>query len=371
MEAIGTLAGGIAHDFNNILGAIMGYTEMTVLTIPKESKAGETLEEVLKATHRAKELVKQIINFSRQSKEERIPTKLSFIIKEVSKLIRASLPATVELHQEFTTENDAIVADPIQIHQVLMNLCTNAHHAMDKNGGVIEVSLKAVDLDAKNAFQYPNLKPGSYVELTISDTGQGMDQYTLERIFDPYFTTKEKGMGTGLGLAAVHSIIKSHGGAINVESSPGEGSKFKIYFPLVEMEATSVIDVSELYPIGNERVLFVDDEEPLVDLAHRLLSHLGYDVTALTSSVKALEVFREKPYNYDLIITDQTMPGLTGEMLSREIMGIRSDIPMILCSGFSEDIKEEQLKNIGIKAFIMKPLVLKDIAQTIRLVLDE
>ena len=371
MEAIGTLAGGIAHDFNNILMAIMGYAEMTGMAIPKESEAHQMLGQVLKAGHRAKDLVKQILGFSRQSKEEKIPTKVSLIVKEVLKLLRASLPSTIEIRHEINVGNDTVMADPIQIHQVLMNLCTNAHHAMSKNGGVLEVGLSNVELDSKNASQYPELLPGSYVKLTVNDTGCGMDQNTLEKIFDPYFTTKEKGVGTGMGLAVVHGIIKNNEGAITVKSEPGKGSTFQILLPLVERELKSATEAMELCPSGNERVLFVDDEEPIMELGKRMLEHLGYDVVALTSSMEALAVFREKPDEFDLVVTDQTMPGLTGEMLTKEILGLRSDIPVILCTGFSEHIAEEQARAIGIKAFLMKPLLLKDIAQTVRKVLDE
>ena len=371
MEAIGTLAGGIAHDFNNILMAIMGYAEMTGIAIPKESEAHQTLGQVLKAGHRAKELVKQILGFARQSKEEKKPIKVGLIAKEVLKLLRASLPSTIEIRYESTARSDTVMADPIQIHQVLMNLCTNAHYAMSQKGGVLEISLSDVELDSKNASQYPDLEPGSYVKLTVSDTGFGMDQGTLERIFDPYFTTKEKGVGTGMGLAVVHGIIKSHRGAITVQSEPGKGSSFQALLPLVEMELKPEVEALELYPQGNERILFVDDEEPIMDLGKRMLGHLGYDVVALTSSMEALAVFREKPNQFDLVITDQTMPGLTGEMLTKEVMRIRPDTPVILCTGFSEHIAEEQARAIGIKAFLMKPLLLKDIAQTVRQVLDE
>jgi len=371
MEAIGTLAGGIAHDFNNILTAIMGYAEMTEIAIPKESEAHQTLGQVLKASHRAKDLVKQILGFARQSKEEKKPTKVGLIAREVLKLLRASLPSTIEIRHEITARNDTVMADPIQIHQVLMNLCTNAHYAMGKKGGVMEISLSNVELDSKNASQYPDLEPGSYVKLTVSDTGPGMDQGTLEKIFDPYFTTKEKGVGTGMGLAVVHGITKSHRGAITVQSKADKGSTFQALLPLVEMEFKPQVAALKAYPLGNERILFVDDEEPVMDLGKRMLGHLGYDVVALTSSMEALAVFREKPNQFDLVITDQTMPGLTGEMLTKEVMRIRPDIPVILCTGFSEHVSEEQAKDIGIRAFLMKPLLLKDISQTVRRVLDE
>lgn len=371
MEAIGTLAGGIAHDFNNILTAIMGYTEIAGIAIPKENEVHQTLGQVLKAGHRAKDLVQQILGFARQSKEEKKPIKVGLIAKEVLKLVRASLPSTIEIRHEITARSDTIMADPIQIHQVLMNLCTNAHYAMGQKGGVLEVSLSDVDLDSTNASQYPDLEPGSYVKLTVSDTGSGMDQGTLERIFDPYFTTKEKEVGTGMGLAVAHGIIKNHRGAITVQSEPGKGSTFQALLPLVEMEFEPQVEALDAYPLGNERILFVDDEEPIMDLGKRMLGHLGYDVVALTSSMEALAVFREKPKQFDLVITDQTMPGLTGKMLTEEVMRIRPDIPVILCTGFSEQISPEKAKALGIRGFLFKPLIISDLANAIRRVLDQ
>ncbi len=371
MEAIGTLAGGIAHDFNNILSAILGYTEMTGVALPQGHEAHETLEQVLKASHRAKDLVAQILAFSRQSEQEKKPTNLSLIVKEVLKLLRASLPSTIEIRQEITTDKDTVIADPVEIHQVLMNLCTNAHHAMTETGGVLEVTLTPVDLDADEAASYPDLRPGPYVRLTVSDTGHGIDRAIVGQIFDPYFTTKEKGVGTGLGLAVVDGIVKSHGGAITLRSQPGKGSTFDLFFPLVEMEAAPVTETVEQCPRGSECILFVDDEEPLADLGRRMLHHLGYDVISRSSSVEALEAFRAQPDKFDLVVTDQTMPNMTGEMLAKKIMGIRSDIPIILCTGYSEVIREEHAKAIGIRTFVMKPIVLKEIARTVRRVLDE
>ena len=371
MEAMGTLAGGIAHDFNNILMAIIGYADMTRLAVPKESEASETLDQVLKAGHRAKDLVQQILAFSRRSQEEKKPTKVRLIVKEVLKLLRATLPTTIEIRQEITDPNDTIIADPIQIHQVLMNLCTNAHHAMGKKGGILEVGLRDVNLDSEAVAKYPDLTQGSYLMLWVSDTGHGMDQSTLDLIFDPYFTTKETGVGTGLGLSVVHGIIKNHGGEITVQSKPGKGSTFNILLPLVESDTKTLTEVFKPIPKGNERILFIDDEESLAYLGKRMLGHLGYDVVTRSSSIEALELFREKADEFDLVITDQTMPGMTGDILAKELMHIRSDIPIILYTGYSEHISESQAKAIGIMAFVMKPFVLREIAQTVRLVLDQ
>lgn len=372
MEAIGTLAGGIAHDFNNILSAIMGYTELAVLGVPEKLPAKQNLQEVLKASHRAKDLVRQILTFSRQGEQERKPALIFPIVKETLKLLRASLPSTIEIRQKIDSETGVIEANLTQIHQVVMNLCTNAAHAMKENGGVLEVSLVNVEMDIDTTAQHPDIHPGPNLRLTVSDTGIGIAPDLVERIFDPYFTTKKVGEGTGLGLAVVHGIVKSHGGIIKVYSEQGKGSTFHVYFPRIDgfQEITETQKV-ELLPMGDhERVLFIDDEQALVELGEKMLEHLGYEVTVRTSSIEALELFRNQPDRFDLIITDFTMPNMTGDKLAQEVMRLRPGLPVILCTGFSERISEMKAKALGIQEFVMKPFDLNDLAQTIRRALD-
>ncbi|MBW2169460.1 MAG: response regulator, partial [Deltaproteobacteria bacterium] len=366
MEAIGTLAGGIAHDFNNILAAIIGYTEIASLQVAEDDKAKESLKEVLKSGRRAADLVKQILAFSRKGEQERIPVQIGLIVKEALKLLRASLPTTIEIHQNIESDTGIVEADPTQIHQILMNLCTNAGHAMREEGGILEVTLTNVDIDARTIRQYPDMSPGPYLRLSVSDTGEGMTPEILGRIFDPYFTTKEVGEGTGLGLAVVHGIIKDHGGAITVYSEPGKGTTFHVYLPVIEKAAEPEKETLKPLPTGHERILFIDDEPGLVEIGRVMLGELGYDVVVRTSSIEALELFRIKPDEFELVITDMTMPKMTGDKLAKELMQIRPDIPIILCTGFSKRITEEKAKEIGIKAFVMKPLVMRDLANTVR-----
>ncbi len=370
MEAIGTLAGGIAHDFNNILSAVMGYTEISLLEGQKGSNFERNLREVLKAGGRAKDLVQQILTFSRQTDHELKPVQVSTIVKEVLKLLRASLPTTIEIHRKINSDS-LVLGDPTQIHQILMNLCTNAGYAMQEKGGVLEVRLENTDFDPDFVVAPSDLKPGSYLTLTVTDTGDGMTSEVLEKIFDPFFTTKEKGEGTGMGLSVVHGIVKSYGGSIIENSEPGEGTTFRVYFPLaegyVEAESKEVAPV----PKGNENILFVDDEKDICDIGERILQHLGYSVEIRTSSLEALEAFRSQPERYDLIITDMTMPHITGDKLARKLMEIRPDIPVILCTGFSTQISHEKAKEMGIKGYIMKPPLVRDLASTVRRVLDE
>jgi PAS domain S-box-containing protein len=371
MEAIGTLAGGIAHDFNNILAAIVGYSEMAMYNnLPKESKAHTNMGQVLKAAHRAKDLVMQILTFSRQSEQERRPVKVHLIVKEALKLLRASLPSTIEIRTHIEEDSDSVMADPTQVHQVLMNLCTNAHHAMLERGGVLEVSLVPVEMDRADAAEYHDLEPGHYLKLSVSDTGHGMDRNTMERIFDPYFTTKEKGSGTGLGLAVVHGIVKSHGGKILVESELGVETAFHVFIPRILSESEPKAEIHKPLPRGGERILFIDDEEFLVDLGKQMLERLGYTVECMTGSMEALDAFGKRPDDFDLVITDMTMPKMTGEVLAKRLMSIRPDIPIIISTGFSELMSEERAREIGIISLIMKPLSIRDLAKTIRSALD-
>ncbi|MFC1884562.1 PAS domain S-box protein [Thermodesulfobacteriota bacterium] len=371
VEAIGTLAGGIAHDFNNILGAIIGYTELAGLDIPKSSPASNNLLEVLKACERAKDVVSQILAFSRQTELKDKPIKLAPVIKEGLKLLRASLPTTIEIRANIEDDTGTVVVGPSQIHQVLMNLCTNAAHAMQETGGVLEVTLLATELDSEAAAAIQNLKPGPYVSLAVSDSGYGISSELKDRIFEPYFTTKEKGVGTGLGLSVVHGIVARHSGAISFNTDPGKGTTFYVYLPRFKDQAEETFEPVEEPPTGKEHILFVDDEENLVQVVQQMLEHLGYKVTAKTSPIEALETFKSKPEIFDLVITDQTMPNMTGEKLAKKFIQIRPKIPIILCSGFSGIMSESKAIAIGIKAYVIKPFLMMDLAKKVREVLDQ
>jgi signal transduction histidine kinase/ActR/RegA family two-component response regulator len=372
MEAIGSLAGGIAHDFNNILLPIIGYTEMAITDVPQGSLTRKNLGEVLKAAELAKGLVQQILTFSRRSKKERKPLMIQPIIKESLKLLRASLPSTIEIRQNIDNKCGAILADPTQIYQVMMNLCTNAYHAMREKGGILEVTLTEVNIDSPDLPLNLDLNQGPYLRLAISDTGHGMDRAVVERIFDPYFTTKAPGEGTGLGLSVVHGIIRSHDGYITVYSEPGEGTTFYIYLPRIDVDAKVPETIStEPAPKGEEYILFVDDDEQIVNVVQQILERLGYRVAARTSSVEALEAFQAQPEKFDLVITDLTMPNMTGTELAKRLIDIRSDIPIILCTGFSEAISKKKAKAIGIREYVMKPITMHGLAMTIRKVLDK
>ncbi|MFC1592358.1 response regulator, partial [Thermodesulfobacteriota bacterium] len=309
MEAIGTLAGGIAHDFNNILAAAMGYTEMAIDKAADTTRAAGYMRHVLQAVRRARDLVFQILSFSRQTEQKIRPVKVGPIIKETVKFLRASLPSTIEISEHIQTGEDIVLADPTQIHQVLMNLCTNAKHAMQERGGVLEVRLDAVTLDADGTAVRPGLGPGRYLQLIVSDTGCGMEASVQERIFEPFYTTKAQGEGTGLGLSVVHGIVASFGASIRVDSTPGKGTEFQVYLPLHEVEAEEEESEPGPVPGGSERVLLVDDEEVIVDMVRGMLERLGYSVTSTTSSPDALERFSEAPDSFDLVLSDQTMPG--------------------------------------------------------------
>jgi len=369
MEAIGTLAGGIAHDFNNILSAIIGYSEIALQDVATDSRLREYLERVLGAGSRAKELVQQILAFSRQAELEPKPLNITPIVKEALKLLRASLPAFIDFRQNLTSEA-TIQADPTHMHQVVMNLCTNAAHAMEKGGGTLTVALEDMVVSAENAEKIQDLTPGPFVCLTVRDTGHGMPHEVVERIFDPFFTTKEIGEGTGMGLAVVHGIIRTHQGAIVVESDPGFGTLFKVYFPIIAGETDRPAPQVAPLPIGTERILFTDDEELQVELGREMLARLGYRVTGLTDCRKALAHFRDDPNAFDLVITDMTMPHMTGDVLAAELIAIRPDIPIILCTGYSERITEDDALAAGIKGFIMKPVVMEELARLIRKALE-
>jgi PAS domain S-box-containing protein len=370
MEAIGTLAGGIAHDFNNILSAVIGYTEIALADVAEGTSQHKNMQEVLKAGSRARDLVKQILTFSRQTEQELKPVQINQIVAETLRLLRASLPTTVKIGQDIQSDS-AAMADPTQIHQVIMNLCTNAAHAMRLKGGHLKLDLSDVALGGSFIEQHPYLPPGMYIKLSVSDTGWGIEKAILDRIFDPFFTTKDRGEGTGMGLAVVLGIIKSHGGTITVESEIGEGSVFNVFLPIIQRDIDQEVRTKVPIPTGNERILFIDDEKALVDLGKQILERLGYEVTLRTSSVEALELFMEQPDKFDLVITDMTMPNMTGDELASKLMNIRADIPVILCTGYSERISKERAHELGIKEFILKPIVMRELAKTVRGVLDE
>ena len=371
LQAIGTLAGGIAHDFNNILFPIVGYTELTMDEIPTDSQARQNLEEVLKAANRAKELVQQILTFSRQGGQERKALKVQFLIKEALKLLRATIPSTIDIEYNVSKECGPIMGDPTQIHQVIMNLCTNAYHALQSTGGKLSVSLKEVDISYQKTMERVGMKIGRHLELMVEDNGQGMEPEVLERIFEPYYTTKKQGKGTGLGLSVIHGIIKNHGGDISVASQPGQGSVFTVYLPVidaidVEIEPAGAAAVTQ----GHEHILLIDDEKQIIDIEQQILERLGYKVTPKTDSEEALEEFAARPDNFDLVITDMTMPKMSGDQLARKMMDIKPGIPVILCTGFNETISEEKALAMGIDKFIMKPIVKDELANAIRTLLD-
>jgi len=371
MEAIGTLAGGIAHDFNSILLVILGYIELTMDDLTKGSPAWSNMAEAMKACTRGKELVRQILTFSRKVKQERKPLQIYPIVVEALTFMRASLPKTLKIVQRMNKNCGAIMADPTQIHQIVINLCSNAFHAMKERGGTLTVTLDEVDIDSDHKRTCPDLKEGRYVRLMVGDTGPGIEAENLERIFDPFFTTKPPGEGTGMGLAIVLGIVKAHDGVITVSSKPGEGSIFMIYFPCLGRW----IEIRELkqepIPLGRERVLFVDDEEPIAKVGKKTLEKLGYQVTALTSSVEALEVFHNRPNDFDVVITDQTLPMMSGMEFANKLKLIRPAIPIILTSGYSEVITKETAKTTGIEDFIMKPFLARDLANAIRRIMDK
>ena len=369
MESVGTLAGGIAHEFNNILGGIIGYTEIAKEDASEDSSVRESLDEILKLSIRARDVVSQILSFSRKGAKVSESLQPSFGIKETLKILRSTIPTSIEFKHNIDEKAGTIMADSTQLHQVGMNLCINAAHAMEETGGVLEVGFSSVVLDAEDLKPYPDLKTGEYVKLTVSDTGAGIDPNNIDKIFDPFFTTKEVGKGTGMGLSIVHGIIKDHGGVINVSSKLGEGTTFTVFLPKTEVKINKT-ESDDALPTGTEDILVVDDEEHLVFLMKTILGRLGYKVTALTNSLEALNLFKKDPQRYDLIITDLTMPHLTGDKLASEVIAIRPDMPVIISTGYADAVDSEKVKQSGIKAFIPKPCQKQDLAKTIRLILD-
>ncbi len=370
MDALGTLAGGIAHDFNNILAIILGNIEMARTDLPSDSEVHEELEQVYLASMRAKDLVGQILAFSRWSELKKQPVSMQLILREALKMLRASLPSTISMERRIPKETIQVLADPTQIHQVLINLCTNAAHAMKEKGGTLTVALKEVALEQEHVKDCGNIVPGPYALVEISDTGVGISSDIQDRIFDPYFTTKQKGEGTGLGLSVVHGILKSYGGFIKLQSEVGKGTTFSIYFPETSKSEVSINVQDESIEKGSERIIFVDDEVGLVNMADRMLRRLGYDVYSFSDSVVALDYFMMNPENIDLVITDQTMPNLKGDELIRRIRKKNPKIPVIMCSGYTENLGSDELKELHINGILKKPITIHELSNAIRTVLN-
>jgi signal transduction histidine kinase/ActR/RegA family two-component response regulator len=371
METIGTLAGGIAHDFNNILTPILGYTDMALEELPAESNLRFDIEQINNAAHRGKDLVQQVLTFSREVDFENKPIQLQPIVSEALNLIKSSLPPSVEIKQHFDQNIGTVLADPTHIHQIVMNLCTNANHAMLKTGGILEVRLDSVKIDQRSADKIPNLKKGEYVRMTISDTGHGMDIKTQERIFEPFFTRKEVGSGSGLGLSVVHGIINNYNGAIVVDSTPDKGTTFVIYLPKYGTDLMES-DKSDKKPLkGDEYILFVDDEPEITFMGKKMLEKLGYKVTITTNSISAFEEFKKGPDKYSLLVTDQSMPNMSGTELAFMLKEIRPELKVIIITGFAENLSDEVISKSGISEVILKPMIFDDFSKIIRRVLDK
>lgn len=370
MEALGTLAGGIAHDFNNILSAVLGYSELGMQDVDDTAHPlYPKLKAIHHAGHRAKALVEQILSFSRMQEQLQAPVKISPIVKEALKLLQTSLPANIQVRSKIEADHP-VMGDPTQIHQIIMNLCTNAYHAMLETGGVLSVSLEQVIIGEPENAGPLNLEPGSYVRLVVSDTGTGISPAILERIFEPYFTTKEKGKGTGLGLAVVHGIVKSHRGEIAVKSVVGEGTTVTVFLPVSGEDLSENGVEPASIPRGSEHILLVDDEKDLVEIGREMLQRLGYRVTGVVGSIAALETFKTDPFRFDLVVTDYNMPGLNGDQMARQMLEIRPGAPIIVCTGFSEVFDPQRAQSIGIRRVLMKPLTMESIAHAVRGVLE-
>jgi len=374
MEAIGTLAGGIAHDFNNILTPILGYSEMLMASLPKNSLEREHEEQVVKAANRARDLVKQILTFSRQNEHERSPVQIHLIVKEALKLMRSSIPANIDIETKIADDCCYVLADPSQIHQMLLNLCTNAYHAMLESGGSLVVSVSRISIAPEDFTEDFGLQAGAWLKLTVSDTGMGMDKQHVEKIFDPYFTTKKKGEGTGLGLSVVHGIVKSHKAHITVYSEPGIGTEFNVYLPCVQdvVPVAVPLPAPQDIPLGHrEKILIVDDEEPVAGLLKNILEQLDYEVTAVSDSARALEIFREQYGEIDLVLTDMSMPGMSGAQLATQLLKIKPGLPIVLCTGFSEVVNENNASDMGFSGFLLKPVFKSQIAHAVSNALEK
>lgn len=371
MEAVGTLAGGVAHDFNNMLTPILGYTDLVMAKLPSGDVLRQELEEVKRSALRAKDLVRQILSFSRQKGQELICLDLHPILGECLKMLRSTLSSTIVFREDIARDCGHIMADPIQIQQILINLCTNAAHAMEVRGGTLNVSLHETVVNPGDTIDGQDVRPGKYVRLVVSDTGCGMDKATLERIFEPYFTTKDQGKGTGIGLALVHGIVKGHGGYISVYSEVGQGTTFSLYFPVCcDTQGQAPIAFDDNVPRGSERILLVDDEKDVLGMLKEMSEYLGYQVDSFSDSTEAYALFCSKPEAFDLVVTDQAMPGLTGIDLAQKIFSLRPEMPIIICTGFSEAFSEEEIKEFGIAGYIMKPVMVSDFARVVRRALE-
>ncbi|MEJ5357623.1 MAG: ATP-binding protein [Desulfobacterales bacterium] len=367
LQAIGTLAGGIAHDFNNILFPILGFAEIAMDDIPPGHPARRSLEEILKAANRAKDLVQQILTFSRRNGRERKPMRVPQVVREALALLRASIPKTIEIACALDDSCRPILGDPTQIHQVVVNLCTNAYQAMQETGGRLEVRLEETEIDYEQTRRHIGTRMGPHLHLSVRDTGVGMEPSVLARIFEPYYTTKDPGKGTGLGLSVIHGIVKHHGGFITVESAPGRGSTFHVYLPALD-EADIAPETEPALPpqSGSERILLVDDEPQVLDIERQLVERLGYQVTACADPAEALRRLRQGCRDFDLLITDMTMPQMTGDRLAQLAWEIRPDLPVILCTGYNEMMSEEKAHALGIRRFLLKPVDSEELALAIR-----
>jgi len=372
MEAIGTLAAGIAHDFNNILSGILGYAQLVEININNPEKAKKHTGQIVKGAQRATELVRQILTSSRQTEPEKYPVKISLILKEALKLLRSAIPSTIEIRENFDSKAK-ILADPTRIHQVIMNLCTNAYYAMHKTGGILSVSLKETEVFEPDSIPGINILPGSYLKLEVSDTGPGMNPEVLKKIFEPYFTTKKVGEGTGLGLAFVLGIVEEHNGYIKADSELGKGSNFQVYFPVLNHQINSypLENGENVLQRGTERIMVVDDDTGILTSTRELLEDSGYNVCAYSNGEDALKKFKKDPYQFDLIITDLTMPKMTGDELSVNILKIRDDLPIVLCTGYSENFTEDKALKLGIRKYVHKPVDSQSLFLLIREALDD
>jgi len=369
MEAIGTLAGGIAHDFNNILATVIGYSEISLDDVDEGSELEENIRTIYAAGKRAKDLVKQILTFARQTDEERQPIRIRDVIEETLRFLRPTIPTSIEFVMNLESSS-SVMANAVQLQQIILNICANASDAMEERGGSLEIALDDVELGPADRGGDPELEPGRYTRIRISDNGMGIPEEHLGSIFNPYFTTKRPDRGSGLGLSVVHGIVASYGGAITVQSRNGLGTTFSVYLPLTKNIYEIAKESSQTFPSGHERILFVDDEPAIVDLTKLSLEKLGYDVTVRTSSLEALELFKHKPDYFDLVITDMTMPHLTGDKLAAQLIAIRDDIPILLCTGYSGTISKKKAREIGVKDLIMKPIVKRELATVVRCALD-
>lgn len=369
MESLGTLAGGIAHDFNNILSSILGFAELSLdLTEPDDRLHGN-IQEIFLAGMRARDLVKQILTFSRQTQQERQPLQTKLIVKEVLRLMRASLPSTIKIRTNIKS-NGLILADPSQLHQIVMNLCTNAGHAMQSNGGTLTVELFEVQLEADFSTTHPEILPGTYVQLIIGDTGKGIPDDILPYIFEPFFTTKTQGEGTGMGLSLVKKIVDEYSGCITVESRKDKGSTFTVYLPLLKKAVTPHTEPIKSLPTGDEHILLVDDEPSISKMTAQMLQRLGYRVTHFVDSLEALTQFRKIPSQFDLVITDLTMPNLPGNKLAAQMIAMHPRTPIILTTGYGSEMSDAKTKDLGFKALLIKPIDKKQLAETVRQVLN-